>query len=325
MFFLVYILLVVGCCFLLFLSAELLIGAMSRISKYLGLKEFVVAFFVMAVAGSLPNLFVDVSAALRGMPELAFGEVVGGNVFDLTVTAALAVLFSKNGIAARGGMIQTSAIFTIVSTVLPLVLIIDGNLSRIDGAILIAFFVFYMIWLFSKKERFSKVYDGRENLPPLQAFKVFIVDLGKVVLGTAFLIFTSNLIVWTVGDISGQFGLPVALIGVLIVGIGNSLPELYFTISSARKGETNMIFGDLMGAVIIPATLVLGIVALINPFTISDFSIYALARAAMFVSALLFLVFIRTDRRITKKEGSGLLAVYLIWLLSEIFKNYGVY
>jgi cation:H+ antiporter len=298
---------------------------MSRISKYLGLKEFVVAFFVMAVAGSLPNLFVDVSAALRGMPELAFGEVVGGNVFDLTVTAALAVLFSRNGIAARGGMIQTSAIFTIASAVLPLVLIIDGNLSQIDGAILIAFFVFYMIWLFSKKERFTRVYDGQNNLSPLQAFKIFIVDLGKVALGLAFLIITSNLIVGAVGDLSNQFGLPVALIGVLIVGVGNSLPELYFTVSSARKGETNMIFGDLMGAVIIPATLVLGIVAIIHPFAIPDFSIYALARGAMFISAILFLIFIRTDRRITKKEGAGLLAVYLIWLLSEIFKNYGVY
>ncbi|MFA5742738.1 MAG: sodium:calcium antiporter [Candidatus Paceibacterota bacterium] len=317
-----YILAVIVCCVLLFLSAELLIGAINRIAKFLGLKEFVVAFFVMAVAGSLPNLFVDVSAALRGMPELAFGEVVGGNVFDLTVTAALAVLFSRNGIPARGGTIQTSAIFTIISAILPLALIIDGNLSQIDGMILISFFIFYIIWLFSKKERFTKIYDGQEKLSPLKAFKVFIADLGKVILGLISLLIASNLIVEAVSDFSSQFNFPVALIGVLIVGLGNSLPELYFSTTSARKGETSLIFGDLMGAVIIPATLVLGIVALIRPFSISDFSLYALARTAMLISALLFLVFIRTDRRITKKEAVGLLAVYVIWLLAEVFKNY---
>ncbi len=317
-----YILAVVACCILLFLAAELLIGAISRIAKFLGLKEFVVAFFVMAVAGSLPNLFVDVSAALRGMPELAFGEVVGGNVFDLTVTMALAVLFSRNGIPAKGGTIQTSAIFTIISAILPLALILDGNLSRVDGAILVSFFIFYTIWLFSKKERFTKIYEEQEKLPPLKAFRVFIADLGKVILGLASLLIASNLIIGAVSDFSSQFNLPIALIGVLIVGLGNSLPEFYFAISSARKGETNLIFGDLMGAVIIPATLVLGIVALINPFTISDFSIYVLARAAMFLSAVLFLIFIRTDRRITKKEAVGLLMVYIIWLLAEVFKNY---
>ncbi|MFA5746981.1 MAG: sodium:calcium antiporter [Candidatus Paceibacterota bacterium] len=322
MFFLGYIFIVIACCLFMFLSAELLIGAIGRISKFLGLKEFVVAFFIMAVAGSLPNLFVDISAALRGMPELAFGEVVGGNVFDLTVTAALAVLFSRNGIGARGGTIQTSAIFTIASAILPLVLILDGDLSRTDGAILIAFFFFYILWLFSKKERFTKVYDGQGKLSPLKAFKVFIVDLGKVAIGLVFLVFTSNLIVGTASDLSLQFGLPVALIGVLIVGIGNSLPELYFTVISARKGDTSLIFGDLMGAVIIPATLVLGITALIRPFAISDFSIYALARTAVFISAILFLIFIRTGRRITKKEAGGLLAVYIIWLLAEILKNY---
>jgi len=319
-----YVLSVIVCCILLFFSAEWLTSALSRVARFLGLKEFVVAFFVMAVAGSLPNLFVDVSAALQGMPEMAFGEVVGGNVFDLTVAAALAVFFARNGIPARGGTIQTSAIFTIVSAILPLILILDGNLSRIDGAILIAFFFFYIVWVFSKKERFTKVYEKEEGekLPPVKRFKVFVVDIGKDVLGIAFLLIASDIIVDLVKEFSAQFDLPIALIGVLIVGIGNSLPEFYFAINSARKGETSLILGDLMGAVIIPATMVLGVIAVIRPFDISNFSIYALARAALFISAMLFLVFIRTDHRISKKEAVALLSVFMVWLLAEIFKNY---
>ena len=319
---LLYVLLLIICCCLLFVFANWLTTALSRIARYLGLKEFVVAFFVLALAGSLPNLFVDVSAALQGMPELAFGEVVGGNVFDITVTIALAVLMSRKGISARGGTVQTSAIFTIASTILPLLLILDGNLNRIDGIILITFFIFYIVWLFSKKERFTKVYEKKEELPPLKGFKVFIFDLARVALGLILLVFISNLVVESAKVFSSQLNLPIALVGILIVGVGNCLPELYFSIVAARKGETNLILGDVMGSEIIPATLVLGLVALIRPFQIPDFSIYAFARIAMFISAVLFLVFIRTDRRITKKEAVGLLGIYIIWLIAEVFKNY---
>ena len=317
-----YILAVIFCCLLLFLSAELLIGAINRIAKFFGLKEFVVAFFIMAAAASLPNLFVDVSAALRGMPELALGDIIGGNLFDLTIVIALAVFFSRNGIPAKGETIQNSAIFTIASAVLPLVLILDGKLSRVDGLILLSFFIFYINWLFSKKERFTKIYDDKEDLPPLKAFQLFISDLGKAIIGLIFLLVASNLIIEVINKLSLQFNFPMALIGILILGLGNSLPELYFAVTSSRRGESHLLFGDLMGAIIIPATLVLGIVGIISPFSVSNISIYAFARMAMIASALLFLMFIRSSQKISKKEAVVLSMVYILWLLAEVFKNY---
>lgn len=315
-----YILSVIVCCILLFLSAELLTRSISRISKFLGIKEFVVAFFMVALAGSLPNLFVGVSSALRNIPELSFGDVVGGSVFDLTVTAALAVLFAKGGISARSRTVQTSAIFTMFSALLPLILILDKNLSRIDGVILISFFLFYTAWLFHKKERFTRIYEEKEKeeISPFKKFKVFIFDLAKVILGLVSLLIASNLIIEAASALSLKAGLSIALIGIFIVGMGNCLPELYFVVSAARKGKTSLIFGDLMGAVIIPPTLVLGIVAIISPFSITDFSIYALARIAVFVSAIFFLIFIRSDKKVTRREAGILLAIYIIWLLAEI-------
>jgi len=112
------------------------------------------------------------------------------------------------------------------------------------------------------------------------------------------------------------------LIGILILGLGNSLPELYFAVTSSRRGESHLLFGDLMGAIIIPATLVLGIVGIISPFSVSNISIYAFARMAMIASALLFLMFIRSSQKISKKEAVVLLMVYILWLLAEVFKNY---
>ncbi len=105
----------------------------------------------MAFAASLPNLFVDLNAALHGIPQLAFGDVIGGNLVDLTLVLAIAVFFSKNGLSAESEMVQKSAIFTTVIAVLPLLLILDGRLDRVDGVILIVAFLLYSFWLFSKK------------------------------------------------------------------------------------------------------------------------------------------------------------------------------
>jgi cation:H+ antiporter len=108
-------------------------------------------------------------------------------------------------------------------------------------------------------------------------------------------------------------------VGILIVGLGNCFPEIYFSIISARRGENWMILGDLMGSVIVCATMVLGIVALINPIIIKDFSPFLITRIFTFVAALIFLVFIRTGKKITKVEGLLFLSIYIIFLLVQIF------
>jgi len=174
-----YILIFLGSCGLLFLSGQWLVGALTRIAKFLGWREFVVAFFVMALAGSLPNLFVGISSALHEIPQLSFGEIVGGNLVDLTVVIALAVLITK-GLPAESRTVQTTSLFTIGVAILPLILILDGTLGRGDGILLILCFAFYIFWLFSKKERFTKTYD-EDKTPVIKEFKIFIKDIGRII------------------------------------------------------------------------------------------------------------------------------------------------
>jgi len=152
-----------------------LMKTLVSLAKYLGWREFVVAFFVMSVAGSLPNLFVDIGAALRGFPELAFGDIMGGNLVDLTFMLALAIFMSKKDIPAESKMIQFSAVFTAIIGLLPLFLILDGRLDRIDGVILLAGFFLYAFWLFSKEDRFKKVYKGKKK-DPVKGFSTFLAS-----------------------------------------------------------------------------------------------------------------------------------------------------
>ncbi|HLD70371.1 MAG TPA: hypothetical protein VI937_00570, partial [Negativicutes bacterium] len=277
-----------------------------------------IAFFVMAFATSLPNLFIDINAAFQGKPELAFGDIIGGNLADLTIVLAIAVFFSKKGLVAESEMVQKSAIFTAVIAVLPLLLILDGKLDRVDGLVLIFSFVVYSFWLFSKKGRFKKRYHSRTEAENM-GFGGFLWNIGKMAVLVALLLAASQAVVVSAQFFSDQLGISLALVGILIVGLGNAFPELYFSVISARKEENWLVLGDLIGSVIICSTLVLGIIAVFFPFEIKDFSPFVTARMFLIIAALLSLLFIRSGRKITKKEGLFLLAIYILFLITEIF------
>lgn len=315
-----YVLIFAFCCILLYLSGEWVVGGLMRLARFLGWKEFVVAFFVMAFASSLPNLFVGITSALKGIPQLSFGDIAGNNLVALTLAVGLAALFAKGGIMADSRAIQTTSIFTLVAAILPLFLIWDGELSRVDGIILILFFVFYCYWLFCKKERFCKTYDGQKTSMG-RNLKGLVKDFGKIILGVIFLIIAAQGIVASAQFFAQTFDFPLILVGVLITGLGSALPEIYFAVSMARKGQSWMILGDLMGAVIVPSTLILGIVVLIHPIRILDFSPFAIARIFLIISTFSFFLFIRTDRHITQKEAFYLMAIYVIFFLVEVLAN----
>lgn len=306
-----------SCVLLSWLSSRL-IKSLIQIGKYLQWKEFVITFFVMAFATSLPNFFVDFNAIFQGLPEIAFGDIIGGNLIDLTIVLAIAVFFTKRGLSAESHMVQSSAIFTSAIAVLPLFLITDGKLERIDGIILLFAFCFYAWWIFGEKSRFRKVYSGKkENL--IKDFKGFLLSLAKIVIFLILLILSSFAVVESAKIFAGSLGISLALVGVLIVALGNAFPETYFAIISARQKENWMVLGELMGSVIICATLVLGLIALIAPFEIHNLSIFLLARVFLVIAALFSLLFIKTEKKISKKEGLFLLLIYIVFLLAEVF------
>jgi len=311
-----YIIIFLISCFFLAFSSKWLVDALSKIAKFLGWKEFVVAFFLMAFGVSVPNFFVGIISALNKIPELSFGDVVGGNIVDLSLVIGLAALISRMGLSASSRTVQGSSIFTIGIAILPLILISDGVLSRPDGLLLLLAFFIYISWLFSKRERFQKLYDG--IVEPM-SFKFFFKNLIKFLISVIFLLLAAQGIVKSATFFASYLNLPIGLIGILVVGLANSLPEGFFSIQAARKGQDWLVLGDLMGGVVITATLVLGIVALICPIQIHDFSPFVIARIFLIISALFFFFFVRTDRQITKKEALFLILIYVAFVLFALF------
>jgi cation:H+ antiporter len=309
---------------LLYVSGNIIVKALVRLSRRLEIQEFVVAFFIMALAASLPNLFVGITSALDGIPELSLGDIFGNNFIAMTLAVAAAVFFSpKKEIESKSQTAKGSLVFTTIAALLPVLLIIDGNLSRIDGVILIGLFVFYVFWLLSKKERFGAVYGAQPNVTAEQKnfayrFRQSFKDIGQIIFAVSLLVLSSYGIVSSASYFASAFGVSLILVGLLITGLGNALPEVYFSIISARRGETSLILGNLMGSVIFPATLVLGIIVLIHPIVSLEIDTIAVSRAYLLVAAVLFHIFTRTKEKIGHIEGLILLLLYVAFVLSVL-------
>ena len=299
----------------LILSSSWLISALIKLAKFLGWKEFVVAFFTMALAGSLPNLSVGLSSVIHQVPQLSFAEIIGGNITNLTLTVALAAIISQRGLTLASRTVQGSAVFTLIVAVLPLLLIADGVLSRTDGLILILTFAIYVYWLFKKEDRFSKPYN---KIKKALTFKTAFQNIGILIGSVALLLLAAEGIVRSATFFSISLNFPLVLIGTLVIGLGNALPEILFGVQAARRGNDWLVVGNVMGAVIIPVTLVLGLVAFLHPIKIVDFSPFAIGRFFLIVAAICFLLFLRTGQKITKKEAIFLLFIYLSFVLAEL-------
>ncbi len=317
-----YILIFIASCAALAVSGNLLVGALARIAHFFKLREFIVSFFLMSFATSIPELFVGITSALKGIPELSFGNIVGQNIIHFTLAVTLCVFILKE-LDIESKVVQISSFYTIFIAILPLILLLDGSLSRIDGIILISSFFAYSLWLFSKKEHFVKEYEHplSENLLPGEQLKIFLKDIFLFVLGAVLLIVSAQGIIYASLSFANMLSVPLVVIGTLIVGAGTALPETFFSISSARKRNAWMLIGNLMGATVVSSSIVLGIVSIIQPIVVTDFSPYLISRAFLIISALLFLMFLKTGRKITLKEGAILLSVYILFLIVEMLSN----
>lgn len=302
-------------CILMTYASRVLVDALGKVALFLRVREFIIASFLMAFGTSIPNLVVGIISALKGMPELSLGDVMGGNIFDITMAIGLAVLFSVDGIPAHSRTVQKAALITIGFATLPLLLMVDGQLSRGDGIIMMVLYLVYIFWFFSDPSRITRPYEKHEHCPNIS---VFIKNFFLCILGIILLIAGGYGIVETATVFASFFGLPLAVIGVFVVGISNCLPETFFCIQAGRNKQEWMVLGNIMGGVIFAASFLLGLVAFIHPITIANITFSVIARFFLILACLFFLIFVKTDKQLTKKEALGLIGIYLLFLVAEI-------
>jgi len=189
-------------------------------------------------------------------------------------------------------------------------MLIDRNISRIDAFILIILYGLYLFQLLQQRTRF----DGFANHVSRKiAFKQSIV----ITVGTAFLLGSAWLLVHSATNLATIFHIPVSLVGIILIAVGTSLPELAFGLKAVTLKHEAEVLGNVLGSVVANSTLVLAITALISPIQVQDFSVILTIMSFLIVVLVLFLVGVYTDKKLDTKEALVLLLVYFLFLISE--------
>ncbi len=304
------------CILILVKSGAVSVKKLVAISQYLRISEYILAFVLMALATSLPEFFVGITSSLSKTPILSLSNVIGSNISNLSLILGIIILIS-GGLSIKSRVAKKDAWIVFFISILPLLLILDKKLSQADGIILLIVFGLYMRKIFKARQVFSKRMNTM--LLTTKTFQRFIKDLFIFLGATAMLLVSAWGIVETSTVLANKINLPLSLIGLFLVALGTSLPELIFGIKAIITKHEGMNLGNLMGSTVINSTLILGITALIYPIKIENFDIILTGAIFMILSILMVNIFIRTKKRISWKEGIILLGIYAVFLVVEFF------
>lgn len=312
-----YILMFAVSCIALIYTGTWIVQYLVKIARFLEWKEFVVASFIMTFVTSLPELFVAASSAFHNQPILSLGNIMGSNIIALTLVMGIGGLVA-GGLDLKEKTLQRSTLYATLIAPIPLLLMLDKELSRWDGMVLCLIFVFYFHQLVLQEKRFSKAFDDVEKKGKAGQ-RDFLKNVSIAILCIFLLLLSSEGVVWSSTKLARGLNISLPIIGLFLVAAGTSGPELAFGIRSISLGHEEMTLGNTMGSVVVNSTLIIGLVAILRPFVIPDLSPYFIGVAFTVSIASLFLVFVRTDRKISEKESFFLIFSYILFFFVEAF------
>jgi cation:H+ antiporter len=299
-------------CFILVQSGNLLVKALAKIAAFLRMSEFVVGFIIMAFATSIPELFVGITSAAAKNPALSLGNVIGANIIDLSLIVGIIILLGR-GIKIKSKKTKKDAFYMVFIAALPMVLmVIGGTLSRIDGVILLVVFALYARRILKHGKRFKKEVEdriGRKEI--ILTTLLFILSLALLFLSAEFVVDYATLL-------SLDLALPPMIVGLFVISIGTTLPELTFESKAVMKGHSEMSLGNLIGSVVANSTLVLGITSIICPIT-ADIFLFSVSAIFMVIIAFLFATFVESGSKLYIKEGISLILLYVFFVIIEFY------
>jgi cation:H+ antiporter len=294
---------------LLFAGGELLVVGASRLARAVGLISLVIGLTVVAFGTSSPELAATLVAALRGSPEIAVGTVVGSNVANLSLILGACALVAPLITTAR--FLKRELPFMIGVGALFVLTLLNGRVSRAEGVVLLALLAVYLLVLLRGAER-PEVEEEYEREAPAVIHPVWSSAL-RVVAGLALLVLGAHVLVGGATDVARAFGVSERVIGLTLVAIGTSLPELASALVAAWRGEGDMVLGNLVGSNVFNVLGILAVTAITRPLAVAWMDIWV-DLAVMVGISLLVLPFLATGLRLGRREGLALLVVYAIYV-----------
>ncbi len=301
-------------------ATEILTESLKSLAQVTRVGKFAITSLLLAFATSIPELTVSITSALEGNSALALGTIIGSNIANISLVVGGAALIGGS-FSVIGEFLKMDIFSVFLAGVLPLMLLLDSRLSRVDGIILLLIYGLYNYGLLNGHARHGHgsrptgLFTGLFKHKNLSRFNRSVAWL---FLGAALLMFSADMIVKLATRLAGGFGVPVFLIGLFFVGIGATMPELFFEIKAVKKRQAGMVLGNLFGSVVVNSTLILGVTALIQPIKLDrGLPAYLLSAAVFGLIFLLFWYFVRTKKKLERWEGVVLIAAYFVFILVE--------
>jgi cation:H+ antiporter len=320
-----YVWLVVGFV-LLIVGADIFVEGSSSLAKSFKIPTIIIGLTIVAFGTSMPEASVSISAALEGKNDIAVSNVIGSNILNLLVVLGASALICP--VKSNDGAIKHEIPFSIILTMVFGAIVAFGinlpegmtgfkailnanfKIGLVGGIILLLFIIYYVYRQVRgalksmKSGEAEDEEDEGQKIPLSMSLKMIVLGLFAIVMG-------GNYVVDNACIIAENFGMSEHFIGLTIIAIGTSLPELVTSVIAARKGESDIALGNVIGSNIFNIAFVLGASATISPMTVNIISVYDVI-ILLFVSVLT-LIFAKTQRRFSRLEGLSMLAMYAVY------------
>lgn len=296
-----YLLLLIGFV-LLIKGADLFVDGSSSIAGILKVPSVIIGLTIVAMGTSAPEAAVSINAGLAGNSDISLGNIVGSNIFNLLVViGACAVIFPAK---SDEDILKRDLWWNIGVSVLLLITIFDGNLSRIEGLIFLAVFVFYLGLMVCSALK-NRMECTPMDVLPLWKSLLFVAG------GLAAVVFGGDMVVDNASLIAKTWGMSDTLVGLTIVAVGTSLPELVTSITASKKGDSGIALGNAVGSCLFNILFILGIASTLTP--INAVPELIIDTAILIAVTILILIAAKTDKKTNRAEGIFCVAAYIVY------------
>jgi len=287
-------------------GADLLIEQSESIALKFRIPEFVIGATLVALGTSLPEMAASIAASMDDKSEIAVSNVIGSNILNITLVLAAVFLIAKS-ITPQRDFFAKDSTWALMPVLVFVLMILDGVISRFDAVLLMLLMGAYLLFLLedAKDVPVETLEETDESFEWKKVLPILFAGIALVVVGAHFTVESAS-------NIAKSFGISEWIIGILMISLGTSLPELTVSVSAALKGKVDMAIGNIIGSNMANTTVVLGAAALANPLHINA-SIYIFDIATMIVATLI-LVFITANKLYNKSAGISLIIILGLFL-----------
>ncbi len=302
---------IIGGLFLLIWSADRFVDGAAATARHFGMPQLLIGIVIIGFGTSAPEMIVSALSAINGNPGIALGNAYGSNITNIALILGLTALIVP--LAVNSQVLKQELPILILVTALSAYLLIDGDISRIDAWVLLSVFFIYMAWTIwhgLQHKDDSLAADVKDELQT-QVYMPLAKALMWVAIGLALLMGSSQLLVWGAVEVAHYFGVSDLIIGLTIVAVGTSLPELASSIMAARKNEVDLAVGNIIGSNLFNTLAVVGIAGAISPMHAGQ-EIFTRDMLVMSVLTLLLLIFgLGKQGQINRIKGLVFLLMYI--------------